>query len=264
MAIPSHEVVSARLLPGLRRLRARPWIASVTRFIRWPKDRAAVPLCAIALAGLVVGLVFGVWPGLDLAVSGQFYDDVHRNWPLTRDPVLLAIRDVNAFATRAIIGAAAIALLFAAAGGRSCAFVAPRAAVFLLLALAAGPGLIANVLFKSHWGRPRPVETNAFGGQLDFVPWWSPFGACESNCSFVSGEAASAFALLAVAILLPPRYRAAGVVAAIVYGLAVSLMRVAMGGHFLSDTLFAGVFTALAIWLLHRAMFRRRPPAKGT
>lgn len=261
MTLPSHEAVSARLLPDRRRLRSGPWIASATGFVRWPKDRSEVALYAIALVGLVVALVFGLWPALDLAVSGQFYDEVHRSWPLTRDPLLLALRDFNAFATRAIIGAAAIALLFAAAGGRSCAFAAPRVAAFLLLTFAAGPGLIANILLKSHWGRPRPVEANAFGGTLDFVPWWSPFGACESNCSFVSGEAASAFALLAVVILLPPRHRAAGVAAAIVYGLAVSLMRVSMGGHFLSDTLFAGVFTALAIWLLHRALFRRRPPA---
>jgi len=35
-------------------------------------------------------------------------------------------------------------------------------------------------------------------------------------------------------------------------------MRVAMGGHFLSDILFAGVFTALAIWVLHGAIFRWR------
>ncbi len=114
------------------------------------------------------------------------------------------------------------------------------------------------LLLKSHWGRPRPVEVSAFGGSLDFVPWFSPFGGCDSNCSFVSGEAASAFSLLAIAILLPQRFRVPAVVGATVYGLIVGLMRIAMGGHFLSDVLFAGVFTALAIWVLHGAIFRWR------
>lgn len=228
------------------------------RFVRRPKDEAEAALYAIALVGLAVGLVFGLWPALDLAVSGLFYDEVQRNWPWTRDPVVLAIRDFNAFTTRAIIAAAIIAFLFAVAGGRRFTFMSPRVTVFLLATLVVAPGLIANVLLKSHWGRPRPVEVSAFGGSLDFVPWFSPFGGCDSNCSFVSGEAASAFSLLALAIILPQRYRVTAVVVASVYGLVVGLMRIAMGGHFLSDVLFAGVFTALTIWVLHGVIFRWR------
>jgi lipid A 4'-phosphatase len=259
MSIRRDEVMSARLHDA-GQWENWPWIGSVIRFLRRPKSPAETAICAIAIAGLLIGLVFGLWPGLDLSVSGLFYDEAQRSWPLTRDPVFLAIRDFNAFATRAIVATAVIALIFAAAGGRTFAFMSPRVAVFLLATLAAAPGLIANAVFKSYWGRPRPIEVKAFGGSLDFVPWWSPFGGCDSNCSFVSGEAASAFWLLAVAILLPQRYRAAAIVVAIVYGLTVGLSRVAMGGHFLSDILFAGVFTALAIWLLHGMLFRWRAP----
>jgi lipid A 4'-phosphatase len=228
------------------------------QFVRRPKNEAEAALYAIALVGLAVGLVFGLWPALDLAVSGLFYDEAQRNWPWTRDPVLMAIRDFNAFTTRAIIAAAIIAFVFAVAGGRSFTFMSARVTALLLATLIAAPGLVANAVLKSHWGRPRPIEVSAFGGSLEFVPWFSPFGGCDSNCSFVSGEAASAFSLLAIAIILPQRYRAAAVAAAIVYGLVVGLMRVAMGGHFLSDILFAGVFTALAIWVLHGAIFRWR------
>jgi membrane-associated phospholipid phosphatase len=181
------------------------------QFVRRPENEAEAALYAIALVGLAVGLVFGLWPALDLAVSGLFYDEAQRNWPWTRDPALIA-----------------------------------------------APGLVANAVLKSHWGRPRPIEVSAFGGSLEFVPWFSPFGGCDSNCSFVSGEAASAFSLLAIAIILPQRYRVPAVAAAIVYGLVVGLMRIAMGGHFLSDILFAGVFTALTIWVLHGAIFRWR------
>lgn len=236
------------------------------RILRGLRTPAAAALCAILLAELLIGLVFGLWPELDLYISDLFHDptpcrflaQAQCDWPLTRNPILLAVRDLNVFVTRAIVAAAAVALIFAAVGARSLTYMSPRAALFLLTALAAAPGLIANFVFKAHWGRPRPIDVTQFGGALDFVPWWSPFGRCAANCSFVSGEASSAFLLLAVAVILPQRYRAAAIVVAIVYGLTVGMMRVAMGGHFLSDVLFAGVFTALAVWVLHGAFFRWR------
>lgn len=217
---------------------------------------APASLLAIAATGVLIGLLFGIWPQLDLKVSALFYDAVHPDWPWTRAPAILALRSFNEFVTRAIVAVAVIALVFAAAGGQTFAFIRPRVALFLLMALALGPGLVANGIFKAHWSRPRPVAVTAFGGPLDFVPWWSPFGRCAANCSFVSGEAASAFCLLAVALVLPQRYRRAAVAGAIIYGLTVGLMRVAMGGHFLSDVLFAGLFTALVIWLLYQMMLR--------
>ncbi len=55
-----------------------------------------------------------------------------------------------------------------------------------------GPVLLVNVILKEHWGRPRPVQTDIFGGALHFVEAGSLAGKCVSNCSFVSGEAASA------------------------------------------------------------------------
>ena len=62
------------------------------QFVRRPKNEAEAALYAIALVGLAVGLVFGLWPVLDLAVSGLFYDEAQRNWPWTRDPVLMDAR----------------------------------------------------------------------------------------------------------------------------------------------------------------------------
>lgn len=236
------------------------------RLFRGWKTPAAAALIAILLVELAIGLVFGLWPELDLKISGLFHDpapcalleQAQCDWPLTREPILLAVRDFNDFVTRAIVAVGIIALIFAAAGARSLQVVSPRAAIFLLLAFAAAPGLIANGVFKAHWGRPRPIDVTQFGGALDFVPWWSPFGRCPTNCSFVSGEASSAFLLIAVAILLPPRYRTAALIIAIVYGLSIGMMRVAMGGHFPSDVLFAGAFTAFTVWVLHGAFFRWR------
>ena len=33
-------------------------------------------------------------------------------------------------------------------------------------------------------------------------------------------------------------------------------MSVAVGGHFMTDVIFAGVFMALIVWLLHGCMYR--------
>ncbi len=233
------------------------WPAAL-RFLRAPKDPAESALRAIVVVGVVLGLVFTLWPSLDLRVSALFYDEAQRAWPWTHDATLVDLRALNHFIMRAIIAAAIIALVFLAAGERSFTFLPPRISAFLLATVVVAPGLITNGLLKAHWGRPRPGHVNDFNGELEFVPWWSPFGQCASNCSFVSGEASGAFVLLAVAVLVPERYRMVAIAAAIVWGLAVGMMRVAMGGHFLSDVLFAGVFTALAIWLLHGLFFRWR------
>lgn len=226
---------------------------------RWQSlDDWQAGLLIIIAAGVLVGLVFGIWPQLDLRVSALFYDAACHDWPWARVPAVLALRSFNDFVARAIAAISVIALIFAAAGGKTFAVIPPRVALFLLAALAVGPGLIANGIFKAHWSRPRPGVVTAFGGPLEFVPWWSPFGHCAGNCSFVSGEVASATCLLAVALVLPERYRRGAVPGVIGYVLAIVLMRVVMGGHFPSDTLFAGIFTALAIWLLHRVMFPAR------
>ena len=71
-------------------------------------DEARRSLGAIALVGVIAGLVFGLWPTLDLKFSLQFYDAAQRNWPLGRDPTFQAIRDVNEFRARMRAGEAAM------------------------------------------------------------------------------------------------------------------------------------------------------------
>ena len=108
--------------------------------------------------------------------------------------------------------------------------------------MALGPGLLANTVFKDHWGRARPAQIEAFGGSHHFTPAPLPAAQCARNCSFVSGHAALGFSLVAFAFLLPPgRRRHRGIAAALGFGALVGLVRIAQGGHFLSDVVYAGL-----------------------
>ena len=131
-----------------------------------------------------------------------------------------------------------------------------RALVFLTVSLALGPGLLVNVGLKNHWGRPRPGRIAQFGGDEQFVPWWQPNGGCPKNCSFVSGEASAAFWAIAPAALTPPEWRPIAYGAALTFGAAIPFSRMATGGHFLSDTIFAGIFTFIIIWLAYALVYR--------
>ncbi|MES1155895.1 MAG: phosphatase PAP2 family protein, partial [Pseudorhodoplanes sp.] len=100
-----------------------------------------------------------------------------------------------------------------------------------------------------------------FGGTHNFMAWWDTSGTCISNCSFVSGEASSAFAVFALAALVPSPWRYPAIGMAILYGASVGLIRMAVGAHFLSDVLFAGVFIALLVWVLHGLFWRWKATA---
>src|ERR1700757_3368086 len=105
--------------------------------------------------------------------------------------------------------------------------MSPRSIVFLLGTLALAPGVLANGVLKEHWARPRPIEVRDFTGSDAFVPWWDPRGTCDQNCSFISGEGAGAFWMVAPAALVPPPVRAVAYAAAIVFGAAAGAMRIA-------------------------------------
>jgi lipid A 4'-phosphatase len=126
-----------------------------------------------------------------------------------------------------------------------------------LLSLALGCGLIVNLTLKEFSGRPRPRDTNLFGGALDFIQAGSFAGKCLKNCSFISGEASSAGWLLCLILLLPPRWRLPLGVPLAVVSIMMPTMRVLTGAHYLSDAvlgwlsslvIFAAILTAFEIF----------------
>ena len=134
--------------------------------------------------------------------------------------------------------------------------VSGRTIIFLLVTLVLSAGVLTNLTFKSYWGRPRPVVVTQFNGEMNFVPWWDPRGTCGRNCSFFSGEGATAFWTYAPAALTPPAWRPLAYTAATVFGVVTSGLRMAFGGHFFTDVAAAGLVTFIVIWLAYGYIYR--------
>src|SRR5256885_1834888 len=125
--------------------------------------------------------------------------------------------------------------------------------MFLVAAVALGPGLIVNTVLKDHWGRARPSQVAEFGGARQFTAAPLLAAQCERNCAFVSGHAALGFSLVSFALLLPfGGRRKTAIAAALGFGALVGLARMAAGAHFLTDVLYAGLITVATSWLLYQ------------
>jgi lipid A 4'-phosphatase len=212
---------------------------------------------ALALA-LVVGLLFGIYPELDLKLAALFYDPAIKSFPLKFNTLAAILRDVVMWISWGLALPAIVALAIKLARPDRPLLISGRAIVFLLATLILSAGILTNLGFKSYWGRPRPVVVTQFNGDMTFVPWWDPRGACGRNCSFFSGEGATAFWTYAPAALAPPAWRPLAYAAATLFGAITSLLRMAFGGHFFTDVAAAGLVTFLVIWLAHGAIYRWR------
>ncbi|MGI3902987.1 MAG: phosphatase PAP2 family protein [Janthinobacterium lividum] len=213
---------------------------------------------ALALA-LVVAVVvlFASTPGLDVAAAGIFYAGGGRFVGVT--PLGSGLRQLFSVIPFLLLGGAAV-LYGLRRLGRPIPAPTGRGLAMLALSLALGPGLLVNGLLKDHWHRPRPVQVSQFGGPDHFRPVGPPGGDCARNCSFVSGEGASSFWSVAPALLVPPAWRAVALGAALAYAAATGLLRMAFGGHFLSDTLLAALFTWLVVAGVWRILLGKRSP----
>jgi lipid A 4'-phosphatase len=210
---------------------------------------------ALSLA-LVIGLVFGIFPELDLKLASLFYDAQTRSFPLKLNWLAQVARDGAMWIAWGIATPAIAALIIKLVRPDRPLLMSGRAIVFLLLTLTLSAGVFTNLTFKSYWGRPRPVLVTEFGGDLPFVAWWDPRGQCGRNCSFFSGEGATAFWTFAPAALTPPAWRPLAYAAATLFGVATSVLRMAFGGHFFTDIAAAGLVTFVVIWLAHGYLYR--------
>mgnify|MGYP001401120223 FL=1 len=102
--------------------------------------------------------------------------------------------------------------------------------------------IFVNLILKNFWGRARPNDVVELGGKESFSPWFEITNACETNCSFVSGDASVGFSIIILYLITKKIIFLYG---SFVAGLVLGLIRIMAGGHFLSDIFFAGFFIVI-------------------
>jgi membrane-associated PAP2 superfamily phosphatase len=141
-----------------------------------------------------------------------------------------------------------------------------RLAMFMLLLLALGPGLVVNGVFKPGFGRPRPRQTVEFGGKKTFQKALSP-GFDLSCHSFPCGHATMGFYWVGLFIYWRKVHRRRAMVclaAGIVQGSLMGAGRMLQGAHWFSDVLWAAGFVYLtAVFLCRMTWFRPQLVSTG-
>ncbi len=224
----------------------------------------------LALTGLGLAALFEGIPALDLQISALFHEGAGA-FPAADLLWVQALYRGTPWLGRTLFLGTALMLLLVWCRVLPVKRRLWRRAAALHLVLLLGVGLVVHAAFKERWGRPRPYEVQVFAGVQAYVPALRPVGPCRGNCSFVSGHAATGFALVSVAMFSPRARRRRWFWWALCSGLLIGAGRVVQGGHFVSDVLFAGWlmwgvsalvregWLRLAVWRLRRP---RRPPAR--
>ena len=198
---------------------------------------------------LALSIIFFLFPNIDITVSGLFFGQDGSFLASEQDWLIYFIRKM-------ILPLLALLVFFipiAAAVkqyiyGEKILNKPLRDWTFLFSCLVLGTGVIVNSIFKSFWGRARPNDTLAFGGEQPFTIPWLNVDYCEANCSFVSGDVS--FFTLSLAILLIFNKQTWNIFAysAIIL---ISLLRIMEGDHFLSDTIMSFIITYVVIRALY-------------
>lgn len=153
------------------------------------------------------------------------------------------------------VGAGILAfLLYLASHIHDDARIFRRQALYILLVIALGPGILVNLVVKDHWGRPRPVHTKEFGGKYDYVP---PLKVGQTpDKSFVCGHCSVGYAFFGL-YFLAQNYKALCLILTLGLAGTLGLTRMTAGGHYLSDILWSGYLVFLVAFALYYGWYGR-------
>ncbi|MGN7827288.1 phosphatase PAP2 family protein [Agrobacterium radiobacter] len=211
----------------------------------------------LTLATLAIVILFATFPSIDLRFSALFFSPVEQPWS-GREPFPEWLRDTLREGTEL-----ATLLVFVILVGNLRLGPLQRTG-WRVWAFLCGPvilcaGLLVNGVLKATIGRARPFSITEFGGQQLFTPPFQFSTQCYSNCSFSSGETALiASFFLPLCVLVWPRlqWRGRFVMGSTAAGMIILMsgLRIAAGGHFLSDVVMSILFSALTTLFLYRVL----------
>lgn len=181
---------------------------------------------------------------LDLAIEGLFYD-VEAGWVHKGEYPWKFFDTFGPLPAFVLSGLSAGVLL--ASYWKRDLMRYRKMALFFVLLLLLGPGLIVNSIFKQHWGRPRPQYVQEFSGPNPFLHAWEK-GPAGNGSSFASGHASTGFFLMApffVLRRLSKKWAYLSLLVGLSSGCMIGFARMIQGRHFPSDVVWAGGFVYL-------------------
>lgn len=195
-------------------------------------------------------------PWLDLTVSRYFYSEGH----FVSNAFTEFLFDYGVLPAWILFISGIIALILSYfprwKRGRS-------PALLLVLTMVIGTQFIIHNMLKDHWGRPRPKQVIEFGGEQNFRPFYQPnfFNQPEPSKGFPCGHCAMGFYFFSLAFI-GRRLRiqwlyVAGISVALILGTALGVMRIAQGGHFLSDVLVSALVMWVTAWVCDWIIYSR-------
>lgn len=197
--------------------------------------------------GLIMAPIFATAPRIDIEAANYFATAEGNGFSFVRHPVALWLNRLIASISEIGLSFLAVGLAFTLIWRRTFFGFGQKHYWFFIVSAVTGPILIVNVILKSYWGRARPHQIVEFGGAQEFSPAFVITDQCSANCSFVSGDVSAAFSLLALAVVIS-WHRKLWMLLVVVFGVIISLTRMAQGAHFLSDVIYAGLITAAIVF----------------
>jgi lipid A 4'-phosphatase len=214
-------------------------------------------LAYLLLLTLLTTAFFYCVPSVDTTVSQWFFH--HGSfWGIECFPANLLRKSVY-FLMYGISGYVLLQILLNQTSKGPSSALSNKACFFVLSCFLIGPVLMTNMVLKNQWGRPRPHEIKTFGGSKHYQPVFVISKQCRRNCSFVCGDTAGAVSLLSLAFIIRRRSKWLTTVILCLSGL-VGLIRIAQGGHFLSDVLLSYELNLLCLCVIHRLYYPSSQP----
>ena len=119
--------------------------------------------------------------------------------------------------------------------------------------------LLVNVVLKDHTGRPRPREIQQFSGNWEYLPALKT-GIPGRGHSFPCGHCSIAFTLTSGVVFwrLSRKFAILSLSLGLIYGILMSIARIAQGGHFITDAMWSLGIVWLTLTTLYYFVYQ--PP----
>jgi lipid A 4'-phosphatase len=204
-----------------------------------------LPVTLLILISVIINIT-----GLDLIFQNKFFSP-ESGWILRNSQPWKFIYHYGNIPALILSIGALIILLLSAYKSKFNKYV--KQALFLILVMAIGPGLLINSVLKDNWGRPRPRNVQDFGGKHQFEQVLT-IDPESPGKSFPCGHASMGFYFFVLFFIFrKKRLKLANIslVFALLWGSFIGLARIVQGGHFLSDV----IWTAGLMYLVTSLIF---------